>query len=166
MLKKPQAAFFALTHGTYAHAQRPLPFKRGRFFISATDPKRQPNLSSANSEGSNNPIQLGLYFGSGLGSLSAVVHERRRHSKELATVAAVVAAAACFRRLRFTNRKFDGDGELIVRASAVLKSQGRENWSRGRPGITERLFSNYTTKATELDLGTHKLVISIRNASI
>ena len=29
----------------------------------------------------------------------------------------------------------DDDGELIVRASsAVLKSQGLENWSRGRPG--------------------------------
>ena len=28
----------------------------------------------------------------------------------------------------------DGDGELLVRASAVLKSQGPENWSRGRPG--------------------------------
>ena len=26
------------------------------------------------------------------------------------------------------------DDELIVRASAVLKSQGPENWSRGRPG--------------------------------
>ena len=26
------------------------------------------------------------------------------------------------------------DGESIVRASAVLKSQGRENWFRGRPG--------------------------------
>ena len=29
----------------------------------------------------------------------------------------------------------DGDGELLVRASAVLKSQGPENWSRGRPGL-------------------------------
>ena len=28
----------------------------------------------------------------------------------------------------------DDDDELIVRASAVLKSQGPENWSRGRPG--------------------------------
>ena len=27
-----------------------------------------------------------------------------------------------------------GDDELLVRASAVLKSQGPENWSRGRPG--------------------------------
>ena len=27
------------------------------------------------------------------------------------------------------------DGELLGRASAVLKSQGPENWSRGRPGI-------------------------------
>ena len=27
------------------------------------------------------------------------------------------------------------DDELIVRASAVLKSQGPENWSRGRPGL-------------------------------
>ena len=27
-----------------------------------------------------------------------------------------------------------GYGELIVRASAVLKSQGRGNWPRGRPG--------------------------------
>ena len=26
------------------------------------------------------------------------------------------------------------DDKLIVRASAVLKSQGPENWSRGRPG--------------------------------
>ena len=26
------------------------------------------------------------------------------------------------------------DGELLMRASAVLKSQGSENWSRGRPG--------------------------------
>ena len=29
---------------------------------------------------------------------------------------------------------FTDDDELIVRASAVLKSQGPENWSRGRPG--------------------------------
>ena len=29
---------------------------------------------------------------------------------------------------------FSDDDELIVRASAVLKSQGPENWSRGRPG--------------------------------
>ena len=29
------------------------------------------------------------------------------------------------------------DDELIVRASAVLKSQGPENWSRGRPGPRE-----------------------------
>ena len=35
------------------------------------------------------------------------------------------------RRLPFG---FLGDDELIVRASAVLKSQGPENWSRGRPG--------------------------------
>ena len=27
------------------------------------------------------------------------------------------------------------DDELIVRASAVLKSQGPENWPRGRPGL-------------------------------
>ena len=27
------------------------------------------------------------------------------------------------------------DGELLVRASAVLKSQGPESWSRGRPGL-------------------------------
>jgi len=27
-----------------------------------------------------------------------------------------------------------GDDELLVRASAVLKSQGPENWPRGRPG--------------------------------
>ena len=27
------------------------------------------------------------------------------------------------------------DDELLVRASAVLKSQGPENWSRGRPGL-------------------------------
>ena len=29
---------------------------------------------------------------------------------------------------------FADDDELLVRASAVLKSQGPENWSRGRPG--------------------------------
>ena len=29
---------------------------------------------------------------------------------------------------------FGDDDELLVRASAVLKSQGPENWSRGRPG--------------------------------
>ena len=29
----------------------------------------------------------------------------------------------------------DDDDELLVRASAVLKSQGPENWSRGRPGL-------------------------------
>ena len=29
----------------------------------------------------------------------------------------------------------DGDDELLVRASAVLKSQGPENWPRGRPGL-------------------------------
>ena len=28
----------------------------------------------------------------------------------------------------------DGDGELLVRASAVLNSEGPENWPRGRPG--------------------------------
>ena len=28
-----------------------------------------------------------------------------------------------------------GDDELLVRASAVLKSQGPENWSHGRPGL-------------------------------
>ena len=40
-----------------------------------------------------------------------------------------------------------GDDELLVRASAVLKSQGpenwHENWSRGRPGkvlITTKLL--------------------------
>ena len=36
---------------------------------------------------------------------------------------------------------YDDDDELIVRASAVLKSQGPENWSRGRPG--EVLFYIY-----------------------
>ena len=30
---------------------------------------------------------------------------------------------------------FDDDDELLVRASAVLKSQGPENWSRGRPDV-------------------------------
>ena len=35
--------------------------------------------------------------------------------------------------LRLVLRLFSGDDELLVRASAVLKSQGRENWSRGRP---------------------------------
>ena len=35
-----------------------------------------------------------------------------------------------------TNSPFGpGDDELLVRASAVLKSQGAENWSRGRPGL-------------------------------
>ena len=29
------------------------------------------------------------------------------------------------------------DDELLVRASAVLKSQGPENWPRGRPGVWE-----------------------------
>ena len=29
----------------------------------------------------------------------------------------------------------DDDDELLVRASAVLKSQGPENWPRGRPGL-------------------------------
>ena len=31
--------------------------------------------------------------------------------------------------------RYYDDDELIVRASAVLKSQGPENWSRGRPGL-------------------------------
>ena len=30
--------------------------------------------------------------------------------------------------------RYYDDDELVVRASAVLKSQGPENWSRGRPG--------------------------------
>ena len=30
--------------------------------------------------------------------------------------------------------RFDDDDELLVQACAVLKSQGPENWPRGRPG--------------------------------
>ena len=52
------------------------------------------------------------------------------------------------RRLRFlrlqSRRGFfqaddwaDDDDELLVRASAVLKSQGPENGSRGRPGTAD-----------------------------
>ena len=33
-----------------------------------------------------------------------------------------------------TQAPFHDDDELLVRASAVLKSKGPENWSRGRPG--------------------------------
>ena len=43
-----------------------------------------------------------------------------------------------------TNFMLDDD-ELLVRASAVLKSQGAENWSRGRPGdaiVTRILVSD------------------------
>ena len=32
-------------------------------------------------------------------------------------------------------RALPDDDELLVRASAVLKSQGPENWSHGRPGL-------------------------------
>ena len=58
--------------------------------------------------------------------------------------AGVFACACGGLKCDFTTRGFmrrahasftDGDGELIVRASAVLKSQGPENWSRGRPGL-------------------------------
>ena len=55
---------------------------------------------------------------------------------------------------RFLNKKQesvlcklnDDDDELLVRASAVLKSQGPENWSRGRPGDRSNYFSRSAKK--------------------
>ena len=82
----------------------------------------------------------------------------RRERAQPAEAAAAIAAAAAARRRRWAARtrprrrwwwrhrlsrardarsRHGGgvdDDELIVRASAVLKSQGPENWPRGRPG--------------------------------
>ena len=51
---------------------------------------------------------------------------------------------AILRSARWRVSRFVGVGELLVRASAVLKSQGPENWSRGRPGASVAIYMSET----------------------
>ena len=73
---------------------------------------------------------------SGLGNVGAVGKEGNVDSA-LVEGAFGLSDATCGRLVNLSGSAVvaDDDDELIVRASAVLKSQGPENWSRGRPGL-------------------------------
>ena len=55
------------------------------------------------------------------------------------------------------------DDELVVRASAVLKSQGRENWSRGRPGPVWARTNSRSFRDTSCEKSVEKSLVGWRH---